>query len=232
MTKEEEFRIFKRFIDKLQPNGSWSFSSRDTPDIELILPHKKIGVEITEIMDERQRSRQMLIKKIGETVVANLDSIGFRPFHLNLNFESELQVKKSDIPAYSKIICEYINKQITVAPNKEIYHLSNIQDCITVFRGFTLQFSHVLSKSYFTESASGILPNLSKEQFQKILRKKNEVTRNYKLYDEQWLLIVEGNFLAGSIDKIEINYDPIDSIFDRIFIFRQLSQEIIEIEKN
>jgi len=230
MNQNEEIRLFKRFIKILEPNNNWEFEPRDKPDFELILPKKTIGVEITEILDQERRSRQMLLRQIGELVVSDLDQKALKPFHLNLSFQPGLRIKKSDISDYAKAIADQIYRLIGPSPSKETYQFDFDATSTNGFTGFTILFSKALTKSYFSESATGFVPNFSKEEFSEIILKKNEALKSYHPYDEQWLVIAEGNFLAGSVDRLETVSDSTKSEFDRIFVFRQQTQEIIKIK--
>lgn len=230
MNQEEEIGLFKRFIRNLEPNNNWEFESRDKPDIELILPNKTVGVEITEILDQKRRSRQVLLKQIGELVVSDLNQKLLKPFHLNLSFQPGLRIKKSELKNYSRTIADKIYRLIGPMPTKEVFHFDFDATITNGFTGFSILFSKALTQSYFSESATGFVPNLTEEHFREILTKKGESLKSYYPYDEQWLVIAEGNFLAGSVDNLEIEQHPTNSEFDRIFIFRQQTQEIIEIK--
>lgn len=64
MTKEEEYIVFSRFIKKLLPKYNYEFNQREQPDIELGLKGKRIGVELTEVIDNNERAKQMLSRRM------------------------------------------------------------------------------------------------------------------------------------------------------------------------
>ena len=51
----------------------------------------------------------------------------------------------------------------------------------------------------------------------------------YRDCDQQWLLIREGNYYSGSFSDIEIDL-PIESLFDKVFLFRTRAREIVELK--
>ncbi|WOK04898.1 hypothetical protein RT717_17590 [Imperialibacter roseus] len=229
MTKEEEKRVFTSFIEVLEPDEDYLFKCWEKPDIKLVRSDKVIGVEITEILDEKRRSRQMLLKKIGDAVVSILDEQGYMPFHLSLSFQPTLGLSKSKITSYSSKVANKISSIIGSQPKRSNYDGNFDSSSTDGFIGFNIFFSEHLTKSYFAESATGFIPDFGRADLEKILSKKEQALKSYEAFDEQWLLICEGNFLAGSVGQILVKNIGFTSGFNRIFIFREVAQKIVEI---
>lgn len=236
MTKEEEYIAFSRFIKKLLPNSNYEFKQREQPDIELGLEGKRIGVELTEIMDNDERAKQMLRKRIGEQTVIELVKRDFPPFHLNLDFSDYLNVSKRQISTFAQEVADRIVQSHGNRGFNNSYHhdfqdnfsaqYELINDCIS----YGILFSNSFSQAYYSESGSAIIPNLHRDRLQQIIRKKEGLLTNYQYFEEYWLLIIEGNFIAGSIAEIKTGGDPIPTAFSQVFIFRQATQTIEELK--
>ncbi len=92
---------------------------------------------------------------------------------------------------------------------------------------------HKVSQPCWTHTESGVVPQVYESQaFGEILKKKNQKPSNYlKNYYQIWLLMVEDQWSQAAYFDFKDSEEPtLSSPFDRIFIFRYLTEEIIELK--
>ena len=92
---------------------------------------------------------------------------------------------------------------------------------------------HKVSQPCWTHTESGVVPQVYESQaFGEILKKKNQKPSNYlKDYYQIWLLMVEDQWNQATYFDFEDSEKPtVSSPFDRIFIFRYLTEEVIELK--
>ena len=82
-----------------------------------------------------------------------------------------------------------------------------------------------ITNSTHMESTFGVIPDFTDENLDKILAKKNNSLKKYKLCDEQWLLIIEGWDFYSYYQEINIT-KKITTCFDRVFMYRRFSSEV------
>ncbi len=49
---------------------------------------------------------------------------------------------------------------------------------------------------------------------------------DYKPCDQNWLIIREGNYYAGTFAEIEVSM-PVSSLFNKVFLFRTNKNEVV-----
>jgi hypothetical protein len=93
--------------------------------------------------------------------------------------------------------------------------------------------NHKVSQPCWTHTESGVVPQIYESQaFDEILKKKNQKPSNYlKDYYQIWLLMVEDQWSQATCFDFEYSEKPtVLSPFDRIFILRYLTEEVIELK--
>lgn len=94
----------------------------------------------------------------------------------------------------------------------------------------SINFFHYpsLQKAFFSQSAGGVLPDLTLKHLQVILNKKHRALKKYQNCDEHWLLIEEGTFLSDSFGDISIEEFKTD--FQNVFLYRHAKGEIVQLK--
>ena len=94
----------------------------------------------------------------------------------------------------------------------------------------SINFFHYpsLQTPFFSQSASGVMPDLTLQHLQVILNKKHEALMQYRHCHEHWLLIEEGTFLSDSFGDISI--EDFETDFQKVFLYRHAKGEIVELK--
>ena len=87
----------------------------------------------------------------------------------------------------------------------------------------------ILEKSRHPESKGGVVPDFTEDTLDSILMKKNKALINYKVCDQQWLVIGEGADFYSYINSVRIERE-VETKFDKIFMYRRWSSEVIVIK--
>ena len=82
----------------------------------------------------------------------------------------------------------------------------------------------------FNPAGGGLsVPHFTKEHLNKVLAKKEPKLQTYLACDAYWLIIWEGKLPAGYFHDIELAL-PIQSLFDKVFIFRSVKREVVTVK--
>lgn len=114
-------------------------------------------------------------------------------------------------------------------PKRQIITIDNHGQLPNEIVSACLSYSRKFTASIYIPSEFGSVSNLTSDHLERILVQKEEAKKGYKICDEYWLLIKEGNFYAGSFDNIDIN-KKVKTSFDKVFVYRSFIPEIIKVK--
>ncbi|OBW41983.1 hypothetical protein AB670_01634 [Chryseobacterium sp. MOF25P] len=251
MTKTEEKYIFERFQEtyKNMPKGIPDFS--DKPDIIFTSENSDvIGIELTEcIYDQNMMGKSEFQIKFNNDVVEKL--AGYIPFKFTLDIEldNEFPIKQNQRKLVIDKLIKFCNEEFINLKSYESIRYENldiewtnlsmiIKDSILALGyrklpkgilNLCMTRNDNLKKSTHFESKFGIVPDFTDKELNRILSKKHEALLKYNNCDQQWLLIVEGWDFYSYIGDVNIKNEIITN-FDKIFMYRRLTSEIIIIK--
>lgn len=251
MTKFQEEHLFLKFQEKYKdmPSGTPEFN--DKPDVLFTTQTGKvIGIELTEcIYDELLMKESEYQIKFNEKVISRLEAQMPFKFHLDIDLNNRNPLKQNQIESTIKGVIEVCLREfgnLNPYESKNVEQLdvdwdnapSHIQQHF-LERGYRklpngiarIQMSRydILEKSRHPESKGGVVPDFTAEHLNLILKKKNKAFLNYKVCDEQWLVIGEGSDFYSYINNVRIE-NEFESKFDKIFMYRAWPSEVIVIK--
>jgi len=111
---------------------------------------------------------------------------------------------------------------------KETHHeFNNDGNLPNLIDSYSLFVSDGLKETDFVLTGNSVGQLLTTEHIQFILDKKEIAKKQYEHCDEYWLLIFEGSFEVDHFGKLAIKDHLITTTFDKVFIIRQFSSDIV-----
>ena len=251
MTKFEEKHLFQKFQEhyKNMPSGSADFD--DKPDIIFTTSTGEIiGIELTEcIYDEALMQESEYQIKFNEKVIEKLEGKMSFKFYLDIDLDNKTPIRQNQIESVinglidicilefgdlnqneSKSV-EQLDVDWSEAPLQIQQHFLDLgyRKLPKGVSRILMSRIDILKKSRHSESKGGVVPDFTDNTLKSILNSKHKALVNYKVCDQHWLLISEGEDFYSYMNNIRIERD-IDTKFDKIFMFRRFDSEVIVIK--
>ncbi|WP_411810667.1 hypothetical protein ACLB9Y_10310 [Chryseobacterium scophthalmum] len=231
------------------PVGKYEMS--DKPDVIYTTSDGKIiGIEITEcIYNQIYKGNREFQTKFNNDVIVQLESKLPFKFILDIELNNEFKIKQSSRKRVINELVEFCIKEFSsITSYIPIYFenlhidlneidVQNINQILAAgYRNLPIEISNIcltrnddIGNSTHSEIAFVMVPDFTDEYLNKILEKKNSALKNYKPCDEQWLLIIEDWDLYSYFKEINIS-DNIITDFNKVFMYRRLTSEVINIK--
>lgn len=234
--KERERWVMNLFIESYENGRLTLLHEQESPDFIIRLDENEIGVELTEVFQDSHLGPSKLKQSSsdGSSFTEDLitliqPNIPFK-FLIGIHFNKNVAIKKSkqqEILKELEYICvpAMINLQNREHLDLENYYykLPDEIDDIHISR-----FDE-MDTSIDSGPEGGSVSRLTINHLKQLLSNKESKLSSYRACDQQWLLIREGNYYPGSFSDIEIDL-PIESLFDRVFLIRTRTREIIKLK--
>jgi len=212
---------------------------QEKPDSIIITTNnKKIGIELTETFQDNENSKsggsdlkktEIAYEQIGNSIVEEVDKRSSKKFHLDISFHRNANLRqKNRNKIIKKLTCLILKYLPSLEPRKPLV-ISDFRKLPDGVIDFCIFNSPEIPKSYFGNSQSAAVKDLTNRHIETVLRDKNEAIKNYENCDEQWLVIKIGNFIAGSFAKNKIDRS-FKSKFDKVFIHDIQTSETLELK--
>lgn len=224
------------FIESYKKENISIIKEQEAPDFIINIEGKEIGVELTEVFQDSHLGTSKMKQESSEGAQFTEDLIALIQqkipftFSIGIHFNKNLPIKKSKKQIILKElegICvpEMINLQNHqhLELENDYGSLPNEIDEIHVYRFDGME------ESIDSRPEGGIVSPLTMSHLKPALTNKESKLPSYQICDQQWLLIREGNYYSGSFSDVEIDI-PIDTLFDKVFLFRTRTKEIIELK--
>lgn len=226
----------------------------DPPDSYFLLNDKKISIELTEIIWDKdkdgvnKKEQESLANQIVQIAERKYEKLGLPPLYTSISFIDQYGLLKwGDVtiltPTDKEKLSDYIvQKVIEFTPHQmdeliEVPLWNESGDRLMDEKIDSLYISkhEYLDSNCWTTSGGECIPDITYEKLDSIIQKKNIALLKYKNnFNESWLVIVEywddisGYFGFRFID--EFLEKSFKSQFDRVFILRSRRREIIELK--
>jgi len=206
-----------------------------------------IGIELTEVFHSQGSKRLSSIKgQIGEGLAARLSSL--LPFKVRLSidldpFREVIMAKEYGLVEKLAKICADEFFYLEDGGFGEVSHIdeSEINDIHVYprlrsqgYRDLPSGIASVrigrcdrLPRSEYRWNEGGIVPDLTLEFIQPIVKKKESKLRAQSEFNQHWLVIREGNYFTGSFNNIIIA-PSFQSLFDKLIVYRSALDEVVE----
>ena len=220
--KINEFAWALDFLGKFskgeKPNVEWF----ERPDFIVNMDGKKIGMEVTRLMDEESAKKESHWKEICIKIKSELSARGFEGLSINI-----LQ-RKNCLPKGEEksVIVNSIIKKIEKQHSKDKIKVDYFEDLNKYVTKILLHKTNT-PELFVSQSTGGYV----KEECSKIIQEKiflkNDKLRDYKKHDEMWLLLVADNFKeSGFFEPSDKDLNVVyKSMFDRVFYFNHFEHK-------
>jgi hypothetical protein len=234
--KDRERWIMNLFIDNYKKGMITLVREQEAPDFIVSLDDKKIGIELTEVFQDSHLGISKLKQSSSEGSSFTEDLIALMQpyipftFSIGIHFNKNVPIKKSTKKEILKNLEEIcVPAMINLQDHEHLelenyYHnLPNQIDDIHIYR------FDGMGESIDFRPEGGSVATLTISHVKTVLENKENKLSSYTNCDEQWLLIREGNYYSGSFSDVEVDL-PIKSQFDKVFLFRTRTNEILELK--
>lgn len=232
MSNSREEYVFNLFKEKYQEFPLGQCTRGEQPDYIITSGQTMIGIEITQIFVDNyvssslnQKRKESLRSMLGERLCEKIQSVMPFKFILSIDFNSK-DFSKNEIDENVLNCINYLKK----LPFPETFvsiDIDNLGQLPDVINGINFFQHPSLKKSFYSECAGGVLPDLTMQHLQIVLDKKHKSLKKYRQCKEHWLLIEEDTFLADSFGEITTGEFKTD--FQKVFLYRHSKGELLQL---
>lgn len=217
------------------PNGT--IEKWEHPDLLVKNENEITGLEISLITNKTSpgESYPPIERNSNESRIINEAERIFKlsskiPLHIHFEFFNKYSLNKKEKAILSQEICELVLKSIEGIDEKEIFHIDIPGDLPYPLSFAGISYYPGLKQSSWYSVVNGFLQKLSSSQIIEQISDKESDFKNYGL-SKVILLLIEGIPPGSWFDKIEIPpKDEISCSFSKVFILRNLFNELIELK--
>ena len=218
--KKKELTFLKQFLSYSKKNIEDIIIDKEKPDFRVIMNSKKIGIEITEMINEELKKQEGYWENICQLLNEKIaDDIDLKTSQISINIMPYKKYKIGNKENVVNEIYQHIKNEIR-KPN----YIQKV-DIIKLNKGIC----YINFGVYY-------INELDKKCLIKRIQEKDEKIKNYEKMDKQWLLLVIGQAWQSSSDELnnKINYSEIEAVknspFDEIFILEVFNQHVHKIK--
>ncbi|WP_242926303.1 hypothetical protein [Pontibacter vulgaris] len=236
---EIEEYFFKKLTELFPSLPKGRLSKPEPPDFLIDTGTETIAVEITQIHNEKgpnekfpPAQKHATENSILETAQALFSQRNNIPLHMSFTFANNILLNEKQRQVLSRQICELVENETYGRQLEEhfSFHLRyNLPQELLRVSGY--YFPNVKGVSWY--SAKGrLVPNLTKREILNIHRLKERKMSGYMdKVDKAILVIAEGLIPNSWFDDVEtFEQNEFVSQFDKVFIIRYLSDQLIELK--
>lgn len=235
MNCEEEKLLLKRFKQCYDffPEGELNFV--DKPDVIVKAENLKIGIELTEVFQDSYRKYSRLKQKSSDRnkftikLIYKLQKLVDFTFSVSIFFNDFNYIKDSQREKVLQDAYDLVKDHFVKLQNKQELMFEDITSLPKEINSILILRYDDLDESFNEQPEGGIIEEMTDIHLNSILLKKDKVLTKYESCNEYWLLIKEGNYYAGNFSKINVTI-PVNSNFNKVFLFRMKTSEIIELK--
>lgn len=232
--EREQYSHILRFTESFPDFPKSFLCFDDNPDVLVKTSEGMLGIEHTRLYWENLKEQESLEERIVDRAREMYESSGGPPLRVNVLFDSNVRLGVKDIDSIAaslnRLVCSYM---------PDVGESFDLEGWRFVSRGFTpsivMIFIDRLNNSgemLWGVGRGGVVPDLPSDSIRKSIQdKESKIGRYLDKCSRIWLLLVEDGFAPSSYFDIseEVKKDPYESKFDRIFLFRNFSREVIEL---
>ena len=234
-----EFHFLDRFKSLYKGFPAGKVLKSESPDFIINTDKKKIGIEITRIYNLKEQGERFspqerfsIEEKIIEKVRIDFLQRTKIPLHVVFHFADRFNLSRKDVELISKRIGCTIEKSVTEYDLNFHFNLTINNDLPDFVHYININYFPTVTDSSWYSAKSKFLPNLTKDQIKEAVYGKEQKIIDYKRkVDKVFLLIIEGLVPESWFDKVEeIPKTELGNSFEKIFIMRNLENQLIEIK--
>lgn len=232
--EREQYSHILRFKESFSdfPEGILCFD--DNPDVLVKTSEGMLGIEHTRLYWGNLKEQESLEQRIVDRAKKMYELTGGPPLIVNVLFYPKVRLAVKDIDSIAaclnRLVCSYV-------PN--VGGRFDLEGWRFVSRGFSPSIMTIFidrpndpCEMLWGVGRGGAVPDLPSSSIRKgIQGKESKIGRYLDKCSKIWLLIVEDGFAPSSYFVIsdEVRKEIYKSKFDRVFLFRNFSREVIEL---
>lgn len=237
--KDVELHYFERFRALLQPFPEGIVSATEEPDFLVVGPHRKVGIELTELHQEvppRQvppQATEAMRHRVADRAQELYVHAGHPAVRCTI-FMHDTHIQKADVEPLAQAIVGIAVRNFP-PPNSssnEAYDWVNRHYFPEIINSVSVHRLDEITQSHFTCPGGAWIPKLSPADIERALSAKEAKCAAYRQRcDEAWLVI---NADIGSMSTwFDFQEDalagPFKTSFDRVFVLRHFGQALHEL---
>jgi len=234
--KQRERWVMNLFIESYKKGRISIINEQEAPDFIVSLEGREIGIELTEIFQDSHLGISKLKQassdgsQFTEDLIALIQPHVPFTFSIGIHFNKDLPIKKSKKKKVLKELEVICVPAMANLQDHEYLELENYYDSLpSEIEDIHIYRSDGMEESIDSRPEGGTVAPLTISHLKIALTSKESKLSSYRICDEQWLVIREGNYYSGSFSEVEID-SPVESLFDKVFLFRTKAREIIEVK--
>lgn len=225
------FNLFRELYGQLPPG-----EKSERPDFIISKDGSKIGIELTELMDEEYGGSSLAAKYSSEDKIVKLSRINFdlltnKRIFANLHFRDKLKIKSNRKEQISREIATILVNTTNNYPNVLIHNLEINDNLPNELLNIYFDIAPFLEDSHFMAMRGKWTGPFNINELNRIVEKKDKNLFAYKTRTDQvYLVIIEG-FIPNSMYGEFLNSGTlIKNGFDKVFLLRIMSKKLFEIK--
>jgi hypothetical protein len=232
--EREQYSHILRFKESFSdfPEGILCFD--DNPDVLVKTREGFLGIEHTRLYWGSLKEQESLEQRIVDHAKEMYEESGGPPLYINVLFDPNVRLRVKDIDSIASslygLICRYV---------PHVGERIDLEGWRFVSRGFSpavmmifLDRPTASCEMSWGVGRGGVVPDLPSDSIrERIQDKESKKARYLGKCSKVWLLLVEDGFAPSSYFDIPdgLKSENYKSTFDRIFLFRNFSREVIEL---
>lgn len=241
--KKNAERVFlNRFKELFTEFPQGNIKESEEPDFLVDIENGILGIEITEMYRTPEsgnpilQEQESLRKQLANLSKDLFDQKKLNPIFVSLHFNQVNPLKKKNLNSIAQKTIDLVIQNIPKNDNSVILKVANNPENFPNELQAIIIFEHKISSSTWDVANSGWGYDLTTDEIQEVIDKKNKKTSNYKLKnncEKLWLLIVTSGYnISTTMNYLEnIKQHHFNSNFDRLFVLNDM-REVIELEKS
>lgn len=232
--KQTERCILEKFVSNAKGGFRIALiTDSETPDFVIkTFEKKKISIELTRLINpelkEKEQFRTAIVERardlFREKYSANLE--------VHVVFENRIiKCKKTEIDKYAKQILEIVESIYVPLQNFE-FRVSSHNTIFTHENFDSIFISNELGFTNWQTFGAYIVDKVNFNWLKKIVSQKEENIKRYReTFDENWLLLTSTFGTKSSSFHFDyINFDELQTKFDRVYVYKYFEDSIIEVK--
>jgi hypothetical protein len=233
---ENEIWIMEIFLGVHPRKDLKIIAKQESPDFIISLDGNKIGVEITEVFqdsnlgDSKMQQYSSVAGEFGDELIYLIQPHVDYRFSIGVNLDTNFPLKKSTRKSVLQRTADICVAAMMGLSNHQHIDLENYYDSLPdEVKDIHIYRFDEMPESINSKPEGGTVATLTIAYIQPILTRKERKLHNYTTCDNQWLVIREGNYYAGSFSELSIDL-PIKSRFDKVYLLRSRTRELIDLK--
>lgn len=234
MNFDQEKYAFNKFLElyKKLPMGEKS----ESPDFLIKTDNGTIGVELTEIINERTKEYEpaqiySLEGKITEHAKNEFTKLTKKKLLVSIEFRDNLRMNNGRIKELGQEIAQLLYNQTLYLPDNELCYNGEVKGILPrELSLISFDVAPLLNELIWQPIRQKFIENLEAKHLNKVIEKKEKLISVYRTKADKIFLLMTKGFIPNSWYGDFIDRRIKDSQFDKVFLLRIMTNELIELQ--